>query len=298
MLPRMTQTLEPPPPTQNVESPIVRASGLRKTFRMGDATVEVLKGVDLDVRPGEFLAIEGRSGSGKSTLLHLLAGLDTPDEGIIELGGEDVAALSRKVEQRESRMKRTVRSGSTAGAAFSTVGLVLASPISELFTYGTILAGSKAERRLARIRNESFGFVFQFYHLLPELNVLENTLLAAMVRYSWAGFRSNRRELRGRATDLLGRLGLGHRLTHRPNQLSGGERQRVAIARALMNDPPVLLADEPTGNLDFDTGREIMAVLEALHRDHGQTVVMVTHDRSLARTADRSMVLVEGRLVE
>ena len=150
----------------------------------------------------------------------------------------------------------------------------------------------------SRVRNRACGFVFQFYHLLPELNVLENTLLAAMVQYSWIGFRSNRRELKSRAADLLSRLGLGHRLSHRPNQLSGGERQRVAIARALMNNPPLLLADEPTGNLDFDTGREIMAVLEGLHRDHGQTVVMVTHDRTLARTADRSMVLVEGKLDE
>ena len=242
----MTQTLETPFQTRETKGPIVRASGLRKTFRMGDASVEVLKGVDLDVRPGEFLAIEGRSGSGKSTLLHLLGALDEPDAGTIEVLGRDLKLMSA------------------------------------------------ADR--SRVRNAACGFVFQFYHLLPELSVLENTLLAAMVRHSWLGFRSNRVELRGRATDLLDRLGLGHRLGHRPNQLSGGERQRVAIARALMNDPPVLLADEPTGNLDFETGREIMAVLEALHRDHGQTVVMVTHDRSLARTADRSMVLVEGRL--
>ena len=248
MLPRMTQALEPPPATQQADAPIVRAVGVRKTFRMGDASVEVLKGVDLDVRPGEFLAIEGRSGSGKSTLLHLLGALDEPDAGSIRVQGRDLMEMGGK------------------------------------------------ER--SRVRNRACGFVFQFYHLLPELNVLENTLLAAMVQHSWIGFRSNRRELKSRAADLLNRLGLGHRLSHRPNQLSGGERQRVAIARALMNDPPLLLADEPTGNLDFDTGREIMAVLEGLHRDHGQTVVMVTHDRTLARAADRSMVLVEGKLDE
>ena len=150
----------------------------------------------------------------------------------------------------------------------------------------------------AGLRNGSFGFVFQFYHLLPELDVLQNTMLAAMVRHDFFGFRGRRRELRSRATGLLESFGMGHRLHHRPSQLSGGERQRVAIARALMNEPRVLFADEPTGNLDSDTGRQIMAVIEALHRDRGQTVVMVTHDRTLAKTADRALILREGRLVK
>ena len=148
----------------------------------------------------------------------------------------------------------------------------------------------------SRLRNQDFGFVFQFYHLLPELNVIENVLLSAMVRYSWFGFRSNRRELRTRATELLESLGMGHRLRHRPSQLSGGERQRVAIARALMNQPRVLYADEPTGNLDAETGRQIMGVLEKLHREKSQTIVMVTHDRTIARQADRVLVLREGLL--
>ena len=151
-----------------------------------------------------------------------------------------------------------------------------------------------AER--SRLRNTQFGFVFQFYHLLPELSVLENTLLGPMIEYSWLRFMQKRSELRSRAREVLGRLGLDHRLRHKPSQLSGGERQRVAIARALMNSPRVLFADEPTGNLDAETGQQIMGVLEDLHRQHGQTVIMVTHDRALARRADRVLVLRNGIL--
>ena len=226
--------------------PIVRAHGVRKTFRMGDSTVQVLKGVDLSIRAGEFLAIEGRSGSGKSTLLHILGALDEPDAGSVQYGGRDLVTMSG--------------------------------------------------RDRARLRNTEFGFVFQFYHLLPELNVLENTLLAAMIEHSWLGFRRNRANLRDRARGVLEQLGMAHRLRHRPSQLSGGERQRVAIARALMNNPRVLYADEPTGNLDAETGRQIMSVLEKLHREIGQTIIMVTHDRSLARQADRVLVLKDGKL--
>lgn len=224
----------------------LRASGVRKTFVMGDSTIEVLKAVDLAIRPGEFTAIEGRSGSGKSTLLHLLGALDMPDSGEIEFDGRSFAQIGG------------------------------------------------AER--SRLRNLHFGFIFQFYHLLPELNVLENTMLSAMVKHSWLGFRSNRKPLKDRAVRLLTQLGMEHRLKHRPNQLSGGERQRVAIARALMNEPRVLFADEPTGNLDAETGKQIMGVLEDLHRKHNQTIVMVTHDRTIARQADRILVLKDGRL--
>lgn len=148
----------------------------------------------------------------------------------------------------------------------------------------------------SRLRNTQFGFVFQFYHLLPELNVLENTLLGPMIEFSWRQFRAHRAELRERATDLLRQLGLDHRSRHSPAKLSGGERQRVAIARALMNNPRVLFADEPTGNLDTETGRQIMDVLEALHQQKGQTIILVTHDRSLAREADRVLILKDGRL--
>jgi lipoprotein-releasing system ATP-binding protein len=225
---------------------ILRASSLRKTFRMGESSLMVLKSVDFSVRAGEFVAIEGRSGSGKSTLLHLLGALDIPDEGKIEYQGQDISSMS-------------------------------------------------ANER-STLRNTQFGFVFQFYHLLPELNVTENTLLAAMIEYSSFQYRAKLPELRERAAAVLEQLGLGHRIKHRPAQLSGGERQRVAIARALMNSPRVLFADEPTGNLDFETGKQIMNVLEKLHQDKQQTIVMVTHDRTIARMADRVLVLKEGRL--
>jgi len=213
---------------------------------MGDSAVQVLKGCDLTLRQGEFVAIEGRSGSGKSTFLHILGALDEADSGSVEFDGVDF-----------TQMSATQRS---------------------------------------HLRNTRFGFIFQFYHLLPELNVLENTLLAAMIEHSWLGFRSNRKSLQARATELLSQLGLSHRLKHRPSQLSGGERQRIAIARALMNNPRVLFADEPTGNLDVETGRQIMDVIEKLHRDSRQTIVMVTHDRALAREADRVLVLKDGKL--
>jgi len=224
---------------------ILTCSGLRRIFKMGDSDVDVLKGVNLSVAAGEFVAIEGRSGSGKSTLLHVLGALDTPTSGQVTFEGQE------------------------------------------------IFAASATER--SRLRNVSFGFVFQFYHLLPELNVLENTLLAAMVKHSWMGFRSNRSQLRNQATDILESLGLSHRLKHRPAHLSGGERQRVAIARALMNKPKVLFADEPTGNLDAETGGQIMRVLETLHAE-GQTIVMVTHDRTIAKRADRGLILKDGQL--
>ncbi len=159
-----------------------------------------------------------------------------------------------------------------------------------------LLRGSA--RRRSTVRNRDFGFVFQFYHLLPELTVLENTQLAAMVSHGWLSYRRNAKALRERARELLDSFGMSHRLHHRSNQLSGGERQRVAIARALMNEPRILFADEPTGNLDSATGRQIMGVIEALHGERGQTIVMVTHDRTLAKTADRALLLRDGKLVE
>jgi lipoprotein-releasing system ATP-binding protein len=237
---------QPPSQKPSIENAIVRASGIRKIFRMGDSALEVLKGVDLSVRAGEFVAIEGRSGSGKSTLLHILGALDEADGGSVQYAGKDLLEM--------------------------------------------------ASRDRSHLRNTQFGFVFQFYHLLPELNVLENTLLSSMIEFSWLKFRREKPKLRERATGVLKQLGMEHRLKHRPNQLSGGERQRVAIARALMNNPRVLFADEPTGNLDAETGKQIMSVLEKLHRENGQTIIMVTHDRTLARQADRVLVLKEGKL--
>jgi lipoprotein-releasing system ATP-binding protein len=162
---------------------------------------------------------------------------------------------------------------------------------------GTELSALSSSDR-GRLRNRQFGFVFQFYYLLPELNVLENTLLAPMVEFSYLAFHAKKSELKKRAGEVLASLGMDHRLKHRPAQLSGGERQRVAIARALMNSPRVLLADEPTGNLDAETGQQIMGVLEKLHKERNQTIVMVTHDRALARQADRVLVLRGGALEE
>jgi len=225
---------------------ILSCSGVARTFRMAESRIQVLRSVDLSLKAGEFLAIEGRSGSGKSTLLHILGALDQADAGQVLFEGRDIARL---------------------GAA---------------------------ER--SRLRNTQFGFVFQFYHLLPELNVLENALLGPMIQYSWTAFFGRKRQLRQRAEEVLKQLGMDHRLRHRPSQLSGGERQRVAIARALVNSPRILLADEPTGNLDVETGQQIMQVLEELHRSQNLTVIMVTHDRTLARRADRVLVLRDGVL--
>jgi len=150
------------------------------------------------------------------------------------------------------------------------------------------------EHERNRYRNLFIGFVFQFYHLLPEFNILENTALAAMVRYGRFGFASRKRHVYKEAEEILTAFGMGHRLNHRPNELSGGERQRVAIARALMNHPPLLLADEPTGNLDSTTSGQILDVIESLHRDKGQTLVMVTHDPAIAKRADRIVHLENG----
>jgi lipoprotein-releasing system ATP-binding protein len=233
------------PAGQSAKS-ILRASAIQKSFQMGESVLQVLKAVDLNVREGEFVAIEGRSGSGKSTLLHIMGALDVADSGSVEFEGRDIAQLS------------------------------------------------SAQR--SQLRNTSFGFVFQFYHLLPELNVLENVLLAPMIEYSWTAFKSRKHQLRDRAREVLAQLGMEHRLRHKPTQLSGGERQRVAIARALVNSPKVIFADEPTGNLDAETGRQIMGVLEKLHRHKGQTIIMVTHDRTLASQADRVLVLRDGKL--
>lgn len=157
------------------------------------------------------------------------------------------------------------------------------------------LLGSASEAN--RLRNQRFGFVFQFYHLLPELNVLENTLVPPMVGRFNVPYLIDRAKLRTRARELLTQLGLGERLHHRPSQLSGGERQRVAIARALINEPQILFADEPTGNLDSETGAQIMKLLEDLHAK-GQTIVMVTHDRTIAKRADRTLIMRDGRLDE
>ncbi len=233
------------------ENPILECRNIARTYRMGRVDVPVLRGVDLTVQAGEFLAILGASGSGKSTLLHLLGGLDRPD-----------------------------RSTDAADGVYFRGQSLRSMTASQLNSY----------------RNTQIGFVFQFYHLLPELNVIENVVVGGMIRYGRLGFRRHRREVQAVATELLEQLGLGHRIRHRATALSGGERQRVAIARALINHPPVLLADEPTGNLDRETGRTILDAIEGVRSTLGQTLVMVTHDPEIAERADRVVELADGVL--
>ncbi|MHC4156021.1 MAG: ABC transporter ATP-binding protein [Planctomycetota bacterium] len=224
---------------------ILTAERLYKSYRMGATEVSVLRGVDLAVKKGEFLAIVGASGSGKSTLLHILGALDSPDKGAVRVEGRD---LSR-------------------------------------FTGGELNA----------FRNRTVGFVFQFYHLLDELNVLENVFLPAMMSQGVLWWLVNRGRVKKRGRELLLELGLAERARHKPYQLSGGERQRVAIGRALMNEPRLLLVDEPTGNLDSATGNAILDVFEKLNKA-GQTIVMVTHDERIARRAGRIMTLADGKI--
>jgi lipoprotein-releasing system ATP-binding protein len=189
------------------------------------------------------------------------------------------------------------RSGSGKSTLLHIMGALDETTRGSIYFDGQDIAALAANER-CKVRNTQFGFVFQFYYLLPELNVLENAVLPSMVEHSFLGFLRRRGELRARAAEVLKDLGMEHRLRHRPAQLSGGERQRVAIARALMNNPRVLFADEPTGNLDIETGKQIMHVLERLHQEKGQTIVMVTHDRTIARQADRVIVLADGRARE
>ena len=224
---------------------ILKAEGLHKSYRMGATEVKVLRGVDLAVKSGEFVAIVGASGSGKSTLLHILGALDSPDKGVVAFGGRDLSRFSGD--------------------------------------------------ELNKFRNKMVGFVFQFYHLLDELSVLENVFLPVMVSRSVVGWFSCRRWAKRRARELLVQLGLGERANHKPYQLSGGERQRVAIGRALMNEPRLLLADEPTGNLDSAAGNGILDVFEKLNRA-GQTIIMVSHDERIAERAGRIVMLADGKI--
>jgi lipoprotein-releasing system ATP-binding protein len=244
-----------------MSEPLLVAENLHRSYRMGHVDLRVLRGCHLRVEKGEFVAIMGKSGSGKSTLLHILGALDVPQEGQVFFKGQPVFAPPPQ---------RRIRTSLT-----------------DIF--------SPAERRRIELRRRAFGFVFQFYHLLPELNVLENVLITRMVGASVWSWRRQKRQARQDAINILTRLGLSDRLKHRPNELSGGERQRVAMARALVHHPQVLFADEPTGNLDAEAGTKLMELLSDLHRE-GQTIVMVTHDPSIARYADRVLLLSEGRL--
>ena len=219
---------------------VVEATSLRRWYGEGEARVEVLKGVDLTVRRGEYVAIMGASGSGKSTLLAILGCLDRPGEGSYHLDSTDVLTLSDDL--------------------------------------------------LSGLRLTKIGFIFQSFQLIPQLTILENV----EVPLFYAGLARHDRHARARAA--LERVGLGHRLTHKPSQLSGGEQQRAAIARALVLDPPLLLADEPTGNLDTANGAIVLELLRGIH-DEGRTILMVTHDPEIARKADRTIHVRDGRVV-
>jgi ABC-type lipoprotein export system ATPase subunit len=219
---------------------LLSARGLAKSYAMGKRTLEVLRGVSLDVARGDFLAMRGASGAGKSTLLHLLGGLDSPNAGDIFFAGKNLAKLSNG--------------------------------------------------ELAALRNARIGFVFQAYHLLPELDALENVCLPARM----ARMPAAQAEARGR--DLLARVGLKDRVDHRPYELSGGEQQRVAIARALINEPDLILADEPTGNLDSHTGEEIIELLCSLRAERNATLVIATHGERVAALAPKVIELVDGQI--
>ncbi|MEM0982883.1 MAG: ABC transporter ATP-binding protein [Planctomycetota bacterium] len=224
----------------SIREAAIEIRGIEKTYRIGDERVRALRGVDLRINRGEFVAIMGASGSGKSTLMNILGCLDKPTRGEYRLAG-----------------KPTHKMG--AGA-------------------------------LAKVRNEEIGFIFQSFELLGRATALKNVMLP-MVYSAHHMFTA-----KGRAKDALTKVGLGDRMGHKPNQLSGGQRQRVAVARALVNDPAILLADEPTGNLDTKTTVEIIELFKALH-DQGQTIIIVTHEEDVAGHAERIVRLRDGKII-
>ena len=221
---------------------LIRVVDLYKSYYDGLTELPVLKGIDLEVKKAEIVAVVGASGVGKSTLLHLLGGLDRATEGKILYEGEDIFALN--------------------------------------------------DQELDRFRNEEVGFVFQFHYLLPEFTALENVAMPGLIS------RQKSDVVQDRAKELLDYVGLGERLEHRPSELSGGERQRVAIARALVNQPKVVLADEPTGNLDQKTSEAVHDLLWMLNDQFSQTFIIVTHNQTLAERADRLIQLVDGQVYE
>jgi putative ABC transport system ATP-binding protein len=216
---------------------VIEIRNIIRDFKLGQEVVHVLKGIDLDIKRGEYVAIMGPSGSGKSTLMNLLGCLDTPTAGSYNLNGNDVSEMS--------------------------------------------------DDELADIRNTEIGFVFQTFNLLPRTTALENVALPMI----YAG--ASKKERQERASEVLTDVGLADRMDHKPNQLSGGQRQRVAVGRALVNKPSIILADEPTGNLDSKTGTEIMALFDKIHAD-GNTVIMVTHEEEIAEHPKRVIRLRDG----
>ena len=220
---------------------LIKLDDVWKVYKMGEVDVPALRGLDIDIKEGEFVTILGKSGSGKSTSLNMVGCLDIPTKGTVYLDGQDISKLD--------------------------------------------------ESELARIRGKKIGFVFQTFNLIPSLNALENVMLPMLFQGVPEDIRKKR------ASELLNLVGLGSRMLHKQSELSGGERQRVAIARALINDPEIILADEPTGNLDSKTGMEIMDIFKNLHKQK-KTIVMITHDKYLASYAKRIVHLKDGRAVK
>ncbi len=216
---------------------VIKIRDIKRDFPLGQETVKVLKGIDLDVEKGDYVALMGPSGSGKSTLMNILGCLDTPTSGTYELNGEDVSSMS--------------------------------------------------DDELAEIRNSEIGFVFQTFNLLPRTTALENVALPMI----YAG--ASKKVRTERAEEVLTDVGLADRMDHKPNQLSGGQRQRVAVGRALVNRPSIILADEPTGNLDSKTSEEIMKLIDEIHAK-GNTVILVTHEEDIAERAHRVIRLMDG----
>ncbi len=225
-----------------MSQPLIHCHGLTKHYKKGARTVTPLEALDLDVERGDFVSLMGPSGSGKTTLLNLIAGIDTPSEGVLEVCGEDITRLNRG--------------------------------------------------RLARWRAHHVGYIFQLYHLVPVLSAFENVELPLLLD------DISRRERRERVEQTLAMVGLGDRMHHYPRELSGGQEQRVAIARALVASPELLVADEPTGDLDREAGDAILELLQSLRDEHDKTIVMVTHDPHAAEASARVLHLEKGRLME
>ncbi len=223
-------------------APVISVRDLIKTYIVGEVEVRALRGVSLDVNPGEFVAITGPSGSGKSTLMHIIGCLDRPTSGQYILDGQDVSRMSKD--------------------------------------------------QLAEVRNQKIGFVFQGFNLLSRTTALDNVELPLLYR---GGIRTAERHRR--AMEALGAVGLGQRSDHHPNQLSGGQQQRVAIARALITQPSILLADEPTGNLDTRTSIEVMGIFQRLNKERGITVLLITHERDIAEYGTRIISCRDGHIV-
>jgi len=225
-----------------MENTIIKLENVEKSYILAKNEVPILKGINLDIKRGEFLAIIGPSGSGKSTTMNMIGSLDTPTRGTIYLDNKDISKLD--------------------------------------------------ESELAQLRGKKIGFIFQNFNLIPSLSALQNVTLPL----TFQGIQKN--EAIRRATEELEKVKLDHRLTHKPSELSGGERQRVAIARALVTNSEVILADEPTGNLDSKTGEEIMELLKTLNEQHNKTVVIITHDPNIASRAKRVIKIQDGRIVK